>query len=108
MPQFDVHRNPGRGRADIPSVVALQSDVYDHVRTRLVAPPVAAGIHDPWKDPAPLPRFTVEGQRVVLDPLLMQPVPRTALGPVIASLADDNSAVGIITAIDEILPRTRR
>jgi len=36
MPQFYVHRNPGRGRAAIPYVVVVQSSRPDELPTRLV------------------------------------------------------------------------
>jgi toxin CcdB len=106
MPQFDIHRNPGRGKADIPYVVVVQSAYYDRQRTRLVAPLVINDGAVEWRYPGRMPHFIVEGRRVVLDPLLMQAVPSTSLGPVVASLADDNSAVAIITAIDEVISRS--
>lgn len=105
MAQFDVHRNPGRGGDDIPFVVVVQSARYDQARTRLVAPLVAADGDDLRRYPRSVPRFEIEGRRVVIDALLMQPVPRSALGPAIASLADDNSAVAIIGAIDDVISR---
>ena len=105
MAQFDVHRNPGRGGADIPYVIVIQSAYFDGQRTRLVAPLVRDDGGSEWKYPARMRHFTIEGRRVVLDPLLIQAVPNNVLGPVITALADDNSAVAIITAIDEVIAR---
>jgi toxin CcdB len=106
MAQFDVHRNPGRNRAAIPFVVVVQSASFDHAATRLVAPLVVSGADEPWRYPARLPRFMIEGQTLALDPLLLQAVPRAALGPVVASLANEDDAFAIITAIDQVLSRT--
>ena len=85
-----------------PCVVVVPSPRFDaHVR-RLVAPLLAAS---PEADRYPelAPRFTVEGRRVILDPLQLQTVPRDALGPAIASLAADADASRIIVAIDVVL-----
>lgn len=40
MAQFDVHRNPGRHRDNIPFVVIVQSSLYDSYRRRVVVPSV--------------------------------------------------------------------
>jgi hypothetical protein len=71
----------------------------------LVAPLVVSEGGTEWRYPARMPHFTVEGRRVVLDPLPIQAVPRGVLGPAIASLADDNHAVAIMTAVDEVIAR---
>jgi toxin CcdB len=101
MAQFDVHRNPGRHRAAIPFVVVVQSRRFDGHLRRLVAPLLAAEPGAVWPELAP--RFTIEGQAVVLDPLQLQTVPRDALGPAVASLAGDADASRIIAAIDAVL-----
>jgi toxin CcdB len=105
MPQFDVHRNSGRQRAAIPFVVVLQSRRFDGAATRLVAPLVAADALQPGREASLYPTFDIEGRRVMLDPLAIQTLPASALGPAIASLADDASANAIIKAIDLVLSR---
>lgn len=106
MAQFDVHRAPGRLRQDVPYVVVVQSGYYSATPNRLVIPLVRAEPLGSIRPPTHLPRFEIEGRDVILDPLRLQPVPRAVLGPVVASLADDNSAVAIITAIDEVISRS--
>jgi toxin CcdB len=105
MAQFDVHRNRGRNNATIPFVVIVQSARFDTMPSRLVAPLVSPrpGSHRVYPDLAP--EFIVEDQRVVLDALVLQTVPRESLGPLVASLADDASSDRIIKAIDLVITR---
>lgn len=42
MPQFDVHRNPGRTGAAIPFVLVVQGDRWKDGADRVVAPLVLA------------------------------------------------------------------
>jgi toxin CcdB len=105
MAQFDVHRNPGRSRGAIPYLLVLQSAYFDDTPNRLVAPLLLGGAARDLRPPAHLPRFTVEDREVIMDALQLQPVPRTLLGPAIATLADDDSAIRIITAVDEVISR---
>jgi toxin CcdB len=103
MAQFDVHRNPGRQRDAIPFVVVVQSRRFDGHARRLVAPLIAAALPATELYPELAPRFVIEGQRVILDPLQLQTVPRDVLGPAIASLAGDADSARIIAAIDVVL-----
>jgi toxin CcdB len=102
MPQFDVHRNPGRSRAAVPFLVVVQSRRFDGLARRLVAPLLAVGAQTVGY-PELAPRFRILGQEVVLDPLQLQSVPRDLLGSAIASLADDDASGRIIGAIDAVL-----
>ena len=106
MSQFDVHRNNGRNRAVIPFVVVVQSSFYDKHRRRIVVPLVAAG--DSWTgiplpDTAINPILTIEGVRVVLDPLEITSVALESLGDKLGSLSPEGDA--IIAALDEVFSR---
>jgi toxin CcdB len=106
MSQFDVHRNNGRNRATIPFVVVVQSSFYDRHRRRVVVPLVATG--DAWAGitlPASNinPTFTIEGIRVILDPLEMTSVATEALGERVGSLTAEADA--IVAALDEVFSR---
>ena len=104
MAQFDVHRNPGRNRADIPFLVVIQSRRFDASRARIVAA-LRLG-RDPPDDTAGLtPGFRVESLDVYLDPLQIASIPTATLGPVIASLAADASSDRIIAAIEAVTSR---
>lgn len=105
MAQFDVHRNPGRNRAAIPFVVVVQSQRFDGYARRLVVPLLAASVAEAKRYPDIAPRFRILGAEVVLDPLQLQSVPRTALGEAVASLSDEASASAIMAAIDLVLTR---
>jgi hypothetical protein len=107
MAQFDVLRSPVRGRPDAPFVVIIQSAWFDNTPDRLVAPMLMAEAARDLNPPRHMPRFRVAEQWVMVDTLQIRPVPRQRLGPVITSLADDNSAVEIITAIDHVISRSR-
>ncbi|MGK7865810.1 CcdB family protein [Falsiroseomonas sp. E2-1-a20] len=105
MAQFDVHRAPGRASGATPFVVVLQSALFDHLRTRLVAPLVDSAAAAAAGYPRRTPRFRVAGQEVTLDVLQTAAIPRAALGPVVGSLADDNDATRIVAAVDEAISR---
>jgi len=99
MPQFDICRNPGRSRDGFPYFVIIQSGEFEQTTRRLVVPLTrqVAGY------PGIAPSFVIEGVTVVADVLLLFAIPRDRLGPVIGSLADDDSASAIINAVDRVI-----
>ncbi len=102
MAQFDVHTNLGRNRQQIPYVVVVQSRRFDATSTRLVAPlmrPTGLSDAESWLTP----RFQIETNAVLLNPLLLFAAPLSALGPVVASLTADADASQIIAAIDAVI-----
>lgn len=106
MSQFDVHRNTGRNRTTIPFVVIVQSSFYDRYRRRVVVPLVAtgeawSGIHLPTTTINPI--FTIEGKRVILDPLEITSVAIETLGQRVGSLSEEADA--IVAALDEVFSR---
>jgi toxin CcdB len=106
MSQFDVHRNAGRHAALIPFVVVVQSAVFDERRRRVVVPLVASDLAQQQVSlPASrvTPEFFVEGRKVILNPLEIVSVPLDALGPCVASLANEGEA--IVAALDEVFSR---
>ncbi|MCI0755263.1 CcdB family protein [Teichococcus vastitatis] len=102
VPQFDVFTNPGRQRDAIPFVVALQNGRYEHAPTRLVAALISARAIA-VEEHHLAPRFTVLGRPVVLDVFNLATVPAARLGPVMASLADEDSRARLGRALDEFL-----
>lgn len=101
MAQFDVCRNSGQSRAGFPYFVVVQSAEFERTSRRLVVPLTS----DVEAYPVLAPAFTIEGQRVVADALLMFAIPRDRLGPVVASLAADPDATAIVDAIDRVVSR---
>jgi len=100
MSQFDVHRNIGRQAALVPYVVV------DARRRRVVVPLVAGDLLSSEVNlpTSPVnPSFTVEGRRVVLNPLDIVSVSLEALGPKVASLAEEGDSV--VAALDEVFSR---
>ena len=102
MAQFDVFRNPGPQREVIPFVVVLQNAGFDRGNTRFVAPLV-------WSEVARIaehylaPRFIVENVEVTLDIFNLATLPADRLGQPVASLADEESRVRLIRALDEFI-----
>jgi toxin CcdB len=102
MAQFDVHRNTGSQRAVIPYVVVVQSQRFDRARRRVVIPLVleSAIAH---QEPRLNPVFTIQGRRVVLNPLHMVSVALERLGDRVGSIKEDGDRV--IEAIDLLITR---
>jgi toxin CcdB len=103
MPQFDVHRNPGRHRDRIPFVVVVQSSLYDDYRRRVVVPLVNAASLGKIANPRFNPTFRMKGVSVVLHPLEIVSVALPDLGAKVGSLATEGDE--IIAALDELLTR---
>jgi toxin CcdB len=80
MAQFDVHRNTGRHRDDIPYVVLVQSSLYDSYRRRVVVPLVRKATLEKIGNPRFNPTFKIEKTLVVLHPLEIVSVPNEQLG----------------------------
>jgi toxin CcdB len=103
MAQFDVHRNPGRHRDNIPFVVIVQSSLYDSYRRRVVVPLVNKSSIGKVMNPRFNPTFRIKGQSVVLHPLEIVSVANENLGELVDSLKEDGDK--IIAALDELLTR---
>lgn len=104
--QFDVYRNPGKNRTAIPYVVIVQSRYFEKSRRRVVVPLVSAEeLNKTTRLPTSAlnPVFTIEGIRVIFNPLEIVSVPVESLAEWVATLADENDA--IIAAMDELLSR---
>ena len=102
MAQFGVFRNPGRQREIIPFVVVLQNARFDRGGTRFVAPMVrseVARIAEHYL----APRFIVDELEVTLDVFNLATLPVDRLGRLVASLADEESRVRLIRALDEFI-----
>ena len=99
---FDgVHLNLGRNRSDIPYLVNVQSRRYDNAANRVVIPLMR--LPGLAAEPRLAPTFSVKGEQLVLNPLLLFAAPLSALGAVVASLAADGDARLIIGAIDAVI-----
>jgi toxin CcdB len=101
MAQFDVHRNTGKHRDDIPYVVLVQSSLYDSYRRRVVVPMVRKSALGKVSNPRFNPAFKIENIQVVLHPLEIVSVPNELLGEYVRSLSSEGSR--IMDALDELL-----
>lgn len=104
MAQFDVHRNAGKHRDDIPYVVLGQSSLYDRYRRRVVVPIVRKAALGKVSNPRFNPLFKIEIVQAVLRPFEIVLVPNDLLGEYVASLSSEGSR--IMDALDELLTQT--
>jgi toxin CcdB len=104
MAQFDVYRNPGRTRAAIPFVLAVQSDRWEERPDRVVVPLVLAS-EVPYRDRTLNPEFTIDGIAVLMNPLQIATIPTRVLGPAVDCL--DRAAIEIIAALDALIAQGR-
>ena len=103
MAQFDVHRNSGKHKDNIPFVVVVQSAQFDSYRRRVVVPLVRATAIGKIDYPGFNPTFKVRNTSVVLHPLEIVSIPVEQLGPTVGSLRDESQM--IVAALDELLTR---
>ena len=106
MAQFDVHRNKGRHRENIPFVVIVQSSRYDAFRRRVVVPLVCRSQLSSLPESGLNPVFRIEGLEVVLHPLEIVSVATDQLGEWVCSLAEEGDR--IVVALDELLTQAWR
>lgn len=101
MAQFDVHRNIGRHRDEIPYVVLVQSSLYDGYRRRVVVPLVRKSVLGKIGNPRFNPPFKIENIQVVLHPLEIVSIANEQLGEFVLSLRPEGDR--IMDALDELL-----
>ena len=106
MAQFDVHRNTGRHRDDIPYVVLVQSSLYDSYRRRVVVPLVKKSALGKIANPHFNPAFKIENVPVVLHPLEIVSIATEQLGEFVLSLRDSGDVIA--AALDELLTQAWR
>ena len=88
MAQYDVYRNPSvRSRDWVPFVVDVQSDLLSALRTRLVMPLTRVGVDLPQTPRRLAPMFSVEGERLALQPQAAAGLDARLLKNPVASLA---------------------
>ena len=106
MAQFDVHRNTGKHRDDIPYVVLVQSSLYDNYGRRVVVPLVRKSVLGKLGNPRFNPLFKIENVQVVLHPLEIVSVANEQLGEFVGSLSPEGTR--IMDALDELLTQSWR
>lgn len=106
MAQFDVHRNTGRHRAEIPYVVLVQSSLYDSYRRRVVVPLVRKSVLGKIANPRMNPGFRIENIPVILHPLEIVSMPAEQLGELVGSLQGSGDTIS--AALDELLTQAWR
>jgi toxin CcdB len=103
MAQFDVHRNTGKNRENIPFVVVVQSSIFDDYTRHVVVPLVRKSSLGKISNPRFNPTFLIGQIPVVLHPLEIVSVSKDNLGKRVSSLTKE--ADRIIGALDELITR---
>ena len=102
MAQFDVYPNPSsRLRDGIPYLVVMQSDLLDHLPTRLVMPLVIERFNAASLPSRLSPPFRIDGQTLHLWPQQTATILVRMLGEPVASLKDDQSR--LVDALDAVI-----
>lgn len=88
MAQYDVYPNPSaRSRDVVPYVVDVQSDLLSALRTRLVMPLTRVAVDLPHPPRRLAPQFSIEGERLALQPQTTAGLDARLLRKPVASLA---------------------
>ncbi|OGB03244.1 MAG: hypothetical protein A3E25_03500 [Burkholderiales bacterium RIFCSPHIGHO2_12_FULL_69_20] len=88
MAQYDVYPNPSaRSRDVVPYVVDVQSDLLSALRTRLVMPLTRVAVDLPHPPRRLAPLFSIEGERLALQPQTTAGLDARLLRKPVASLA---------------------
>ena len=102
MAQFDVYANPSaRQRPAVPYLVVMQSDLLDHLPTRLVMPLVSERFNATVLPSRLSPSFRVAGETLYLWPQQAASIPARALVKPVESLKADPSR--LIDALDAVI-----
>ncbi len=102
MSRFSVHRNKNpRTESAIPFLLDVQSDLLDHLDTRVVIPLVKAKSFGGPPSELLKPVFTINGERHILLTPMLAGIPRKELGTEVDSLR--GKSFEIIAALDVLI-----
>ena len=94
MAQFSIYRNKNpRTKADIPFLLDVQSDLLDHLDTRVVIPLVKAKSFGGPPSEALKPVFDIGGERFILLTPMLAGISRKELGTAAGSLREKQFAI---------------
>lgn len=100
--QFDVFKNIGPNKKSVPFVVVVQTSQLSASSRRVVVPLMDVSSYRTQATTIS-PTFVIEGRQVMLNPLEIVSVPRTALKDHVTSLRSHETE--IINAIDALITR---
>jgi toxin CcdB len=101
MARFDIHVNTGKGKADAPFLVNVQSDYLQGLNTRVVVPLMRVEAFPSTRLPSDLtPVFRVREIDCLFYPIFIGSVPASELGASIGSLRDEQDQV--LAALDRL------
>jgi len=102
MAQFFVYRNKNsRTRADIPYLLNVQSDLLDHLDTRVVIPLAKAASFGGPASETLKPIFKIGGERCILLTPMLAGISKKELGAEVGNLRAKSSE--IISALDVLI-----
>ena len=102
MAQFSVYRNRNaRTKGDIPFLLNVQSDLLDHLETRVVIPLAKAASFGGPPSEALKPIFKIGGERCILLTPMLAGISKKELGAEAGSLREKSSE--IVSALDVLI-----
>jgi toxin CcdB len=102
MAQYDVFRNPSKvSRDEVPYVVVIQSELLDHLPTRLVLPLGQSDSAMPRGPAALSPALEFQGQSLRVLPHLAAAFRVRDLGKSVGSLS--HCASQLVAAVDSVI-----
>ncbi len=100
--RFDVYKNPStRQRSGVPYLVVMQSDLLDHLPTRLVMPLVVERFNLGALPSRLSPSFRIMGETLYLWPQQTGTVLARMLGEPVASLQTEQAR--LLDALDAVI-----
>ena len=102
MAQFSVYRNKNANtKADIPFLLNVQSDLLDHLDTRVVIPLAKAKSFGGPPSAVLQPIFKIGGERCILLTPMLAGISKKELGAEVGSLRE--KSFEIIAALDVVI-----
>ncbi len=102
MAQFSIYRNKNpRTKVDIPFLLDVQSNLLDHLDTRVVIPLVKTQSFGGPPSEALKPVFDIGGERCILLTPMLAGISKKELGTATGSLREEQFA--IIAALDVLI-----
>ena len=102
MAQFSVYRNKNaHTKADIPFLLNVQSDLLDHLETRVVIPLAKAASFGGLPSETLKPIFKIGGERCILLTPMLAGISKKDLGAEAGNLREQSSE--IVSALDVLI-----
>lgn len=97
MAQFDIYKNNGQNKKQIPYILDIQNDILSNINTRVVVP---LGLNKPYNENIN-PKFIINSEELTMMTTKIATIPLNSLGDKVGSLEDKRSE--ILNALDFLI-----